>query len=87
MALRAALNGKIITGRFTGLTGTTITIAFDGTLGRVNPLQSAVSLSIIDASDDATFSYRITSFTSSQIVFEVSTALVADDVVLFSLIG
>ncbi len=85
MVLRAALDGKVLHGTFTGNTGTALTIAVPNSFGRFNPASSVVQVTVQAAADKG--SQRITAFTASSLTITFETALIAADIVHVSISG
>lgn len=81
MVLRAALDGKVLVGQFTGFTTATATIPIPGNLiGKFDPTSSTVMASVFDAdAGTPNWGYRISSFTRSQVVIVFVSTLAAAD--------
>lgn len=88
MAFRAALNGKVMIGKFTGFTTASVTIPIPGDLvGRFTAEDSAIMVSVQDPNGTRTWGYRIDSFTRSEVQMTFDAALEAADILHVMIAG
>lgn len=89
MSFRQALNGKMLIGVFNDMTSSGATLGFDIPTqfgGKIDPNKAVAFMSVEDPAAGS-FSYRISSFTSSRIEFVPSTVVNVGDVVRVTIVS